>query len=241
MSKVKQEKFVFKKPPTFRDYFIGLSKRPCMQRSPIQNPDNLPGLRPEDDDLMPRIGETPDEDAPLEHMRGAGFKEACLVISLQNLGLPVVCDTDGPFTISFGNTLLRLFGVQLCHYDLPFVQDGKYIVHNVSKKHFFALSMREDFVQIIDDTAVAQVSLPYLRFMVDATNFSFYKCQVLRATLLFQKDVLSGVGILSKNVYSIYMKAWHCGHRFLSKARDIKVMVLILATLQRRCLSKLPH
>ena len=103
MSKVKQEKFVFKKPPTFRDYFIGLSKRPCMQRSPIQNPDNLPGLRlSEDDDLMPRVGEAPDEDAPLEHVGGAGFKEACLVVSLQNLGLSVVCDTDGPFTISLG-------------------------------------------------------------------------------------------------------------------------------------------
>ena len=131
---------------------------------------------------MPRVGEAPDEDAPLEHVGGAGFKEACLIVSLQNLGLPVVCDTDGPFTISFGNTLLRPFGVQLCHYDLPFVQDGKYIVHDAAKKHFFALSMREGFVQSIDDTAVAQVSLSCLRSMLDDSNFTFYKCQVLRAS-----------------------------------------------------------
>ena len=45
----------------------------------------------------------------------------------------------------------------------------------------------------------------------------------------FQKDVLGGAGVLSKNVYSTHVKACHCGHRSLSKARDIKAMVLTLA------------
>lgn len=51
----------------------------------MPNPDHLPGLEDcEEDDGFPRVG------APREPSGGAGYKDACLLVSLQNLGLPVV-------------------------------------------------------------------------------------------------------------------------------------------------------
>ena len=72
------------------------------------NPDPLPGLgmpSDEEDHCMPAPGEAPDEE-----FGGAGsqdgFKDICLILALQSLGLPVPCDRDGPFPISHGNKFL---------------------------------------------------------------------------------------------------------------------------------------
>ena len=58
------------------------------------------------EDSMPLgYAELSDADAAACCIGGAAFKDACLITSLQNLGLPVSCSSDGPFPILFGNQL----------------------------------------------------------------------------------------------------------------------------------------
>ena len=148
LSKVKQEKRVFTSLRPVHAGVIVLDspspvKRACIRAPP--NPDSLPGLFQDagEEDGMPRVGDRPDD--ALEVSGGAGFRDVCLLVSLQRLGLPVMCEADGPFSVSFGNMLLQPFGVQLCHHTLPFLPDGKYIVHDAVNMHFFALQTREGF------------------------------------------------------------------------------------------------
>ena len=79
----------FQEAPHFPGLFYCTFQTPCMQRSPIQTQTIYLAFVLRMMTLCLVLVKLPDEDAPLEHMRGAGFKEACLVISLQNLGLPV--------------------------------------------------------------------------------------------------------------------------------------------------------
>ena len=81
----------------------------------IPNPDTLPGLHPpsDDEDPMPRVGAAPDLEYGGPGCQN-GFKDVCLIMAMQKIGLPVVCDQDGPFSVSYGNSLLLPFGVQLC-------------------------------------------------------------------------------------------------------------------------------
>ena len=52
------------------------------------------------EDSMPHgYSELSDADAAACCIGGAAFKEACLITSLQNLGLPVSCSPHGPFPI----------------------------------------------------------------------------------------------------------------------------------------------
>ena len=100
---------------------------------------------------MPKTGEAPDEGHDAEGGAGSAeeFKDVCLVISLQNLGCPVRCVRDGPFSIADGNSWLQPLGVHLRKKnDTTKLFDGKYIVHDEHLKHFFALEVREGcFVQ----------------------------------------------------------------------------------------------
>ena len=111
------------------------------------NPDSLPGLQcasdddDDDDDVLPAGGASPDDDAlGGSGCQQRGFKDVCLVLALQSLGLPVSCDRGGPFPISYGNTLLLPFGLQLsqksCRKSL---HDGGYVVFDKAAQHFFAL------------------------------------------------------------------------------------------------------
>ena len=106
------------------------------------NPDSLPGLQcASDDDVLPAAGASPDDDALAgSGCQQRGFKDVCLVLALQSLGLPVSCDRGGPFPISYGNTLLLPFGLQLsqksCRKSL---HDGGYVVFDKAAQHFFAL------------------------------------------------------------------------------------------------------
>ena len=121
-------------------------KRQC-DATPIMNPDRLAGLDlPSDtEDPLPAIGEAPhgDVDGCTSH---DSFKNLCLILALQNLGLPIPCDRDGPFSVSYGNSLLLPYGIQLCQkQSRKHLPDGSYVVFDQSAKHFFALQIREGF------------------------------------------------------------------------------------------------
>ena len=60
---------------------------------------------PPEDSMPLGYSELSDADAAACCIGGAAFKDACLITSLQNLGLPVSCSSDGPFPISCGNQL----------------------------------------------------------------------------------------------------------------------------------------
>lgn len=150
------------------------------------------------------------------------------MVSLQNLGLPVVCEKDGPFSVSFGKSLLQPLGLQLCLHSLSFVPDGKYIVHDENNMHFFALVVREGFVQTLDDAAVVQISLSTLTIMLSDTNFTFYKCCTPKPLPDSQKNVFGGAGVLAKNVYKTHVQSCHCGHRSFSTGHDIPAVVYSL-------------
>lgn len=152
----------------------------CLEGPP--NPDNLPGLQLEsDDDALPAIGELPDDDGD-DVIGGAGsqhaFKDVCLVLALQSLGLPVSCDTDGPFPISYGNTLLLPFGLQLCQKlcrkSLP---DGGYIVFDKAAGHFFALQTREGFTVKKDEGKMFILSAGAVVHMLQSDNYILYFIQ----------------------------------------------------------------
>ena len=63
--------------------------------------------------MMPAAGVAPDKDLGGPGSKD-GFQDVCLILALERLGLPVVCDRDGPFFVSYGNSLLFPDGVQLC-------------------------------------------------------------------------------------------------------------------------------
>lgn len=152
-----------------------------------------------------------------------------MIVALQHLGMPVSCGVDGPFSVSFGNSLLKPFGVQLCQHVELGISDGKYIVHDGAKLHFFAMVVREDLVEIIDDAASCVVPLSSLSSMLLDPNFTMYRCQALAHCQAMQKDVIGGAGVLSKSIYSTHLKSCHCGHRSMSKAHDVKAVVFTLA------------
>jgi hypothetical protein len=87
--------------------------------------------------LLPPVGETPDEvELEADSSGGTSNNSTCLIVSLQNLGLPVSCNF--PWSI-----LSLLWG-----YSSPAFGD---IVHDAKNAHFFALQAREGFFLKMDD------------------------------------------------------------------------------------------
>ena len=106
--------------------------------APVPNPRFHTLEGDEEDDFMPPVGEAPDEDQsslPDDFVGGSGldekYKDVCLIVALRNLGLPVTCDKDGPFSVSYGNSLLQPFGIQLCEKQSRLrLPDGQYVVYD---------------------------------------------------------------------------------------------------------------
>ena len=74
----------------------------------------------QDAESLPPVGEAPDEgELDADNSGGASYMNTCLIASLQNLGLPISCPSHGPFSISFGNTLLLPLGVAAVQFDRP--------------------------------------------------------------------------------------------------------------------------
>ena len=96
----------------------------------------------QDPAFMPEVGEAPDDDV-YGGTTDCVFKHVCLVVSLRNLGVPVPCECDGPLPVSFGNDLLKPFGINMHECASSRLLDGKYVVHDGIEKHFFALILRE--------------------------------------------------------------------------------------------------
>ena len=214
---VKKERAVFKALRPSSSGVISLdlpSPQKRLRSSAVPNPDDLPGLPP--------AGEAPDEDV-YENTGGTYYQDACLFVSLQNLGVPISCMSNGPFSVSFGNSLLKPLGVQLCHMkDLHCLPDGKYIVHDAQKQHFFALHACEGSFRQMDGSTHSWLSLQTVHTLLTDTNFTLYQFRPLslRALTSFtfgddvsQKDCVGGAGVLSKSFYATHLKACQCGHR----------------------------
>ena len=162
-------------------------KQRCLGMVP--NPDALPGLPPmsDDEDIMPAVG------ASLDEMSGGpgchnGFNDVCLILAMQSIGLPVTCDRDGPFSVSFANHLLLPYGVQLCQkHCRKALPDGNYIVHDKALSHFFALQCREGLFLKKDGGTSVSLSSSMASSMLTSENYTFYflKQQAMKADLPF--------------------------------------------------------
>ena len=141
------------------------------------NPDSLPGLQnasDSEDDPMPPVGCAPEDSIGGSGSQG-GFKDVCLVLALQSLGLPVACDRDGPLSISYGNSLLLPYGLQLfqrtSRTTLP---DGSYVVFDKALHHFFAIQTHEGFIVKKDGGQTTVMSFGGIMDMLRSDNYTFY-------------------------------------------------------------------
>ena len=84
----------------------------AMPADPPQNPD-FPGIG--ESDGLEELDDELQNALEFEGGHGSldGFENACLVVALQNLGCPVACPRDGPFTALDGCVMLRPLGASL--------------------------------------------------------------------------------------------------------------------------------
>ena len=160
----------------------------------IPNPDTLPGLHPpsDDEDPVPRVGAPPDLEFGGPGCQN-GFKDVCLIMAMQNIGLLVVCDQDGPFSVSYGNSLLLPFGVQLCQkHCRKSLPDGSYIVHDKDMKHFFALQHREGLLLKKDGEVTSVVSAGVAMDMLSSDQYTFYYLRRQSYSALVTLDAVGG-------------------------------------------------
>ena len=159
------------------------------------NPDHLPGLAApsdEEEDFMPALGDAPDEGFGGPGSQD-GFNDICLISALQSLGLPVPCDRDGPFPISYGNKLLLPFGVQLGHKPgLRRLLDGSYVVHDKSNAHFFALQVREGLILMKDGGHTFSLPSSSAMDMLTSDAYTFYILQKQSDPALLSVDAVGG-------------------------------------------------
>ena len=94
---------------------------------------------------------------------GPGFKDVCLVEALRQLGCPVECIRDGPFTAMDGCEMLKPLGVglQYLRHGAP-LRPGKYIVLDHEKKHFFAVRHVEGLAVKLDAGVATHLPLSSL-------------------------------------------------------------------------------
>ena len=83
---------------------------PTPPRRPQPNEDEAE--QTQDPAFMPEVGEAPDDDV-YGGTTDCVFKDVCLVVSLRNRGVLVPCECDGPLPVSFGNDLLKPFGINM--------------------------------------------------------------------------------------------------------------------------------
>ena len=122
-----------------------------------------------------------------------------LITSLQNLGLPVSCSSHGPFPISFGNQLLQPLGLSLRqHVGLPALLDGRYVVHDSSKEHFFALKVVEGTLTKLDGDMMQDLSLSDGRQMLEDPVFTFFQVQQLTKVPFHLPPATGGAGGVCK-------------------------------------------
>ena len=154
---------------------------------------------PPEDSMPLGYSELSDADAAACCIGGASFKDACLITSLQNLGLPVSCSSHGPFPISFGNQLLQPLGLSLRqHVGLPALLDGRYVVHDSSKEHFFALKVVEGTLTKLDGDMMQDLSLSDGRQMLEDPVFTFFQVQQLTRVPFHLPPATGGAGGVCK-------------------------------------------
>ena len=203
----------------------------AMPADPPQNPD------------FPGIGESDGLDEPGDELQNAlefegghgsldGFENACLVVALQNLGCPVACPRDGPFTALDGCVMLRPLGasLQIIPRNMSLTQ-GKYVVLDIQASHFFALQHIEGFAIKMDGDDKVEVSIGMLSSMMLNPRYYFFKVVLgipSSSTLLQVPYSISG-GALARKVYSTQLTKCPCGHRSFSKGHDVAAVVYTLA------------
>ncbi|CAK9076205.1 unnamed protein product [Durusdinium trenchii] len=137
-----------------------------------------------------------------------GFKDVCLIMAMQNIGLPVVCDQDGPFSISYGNSLPLPFGVQLCQkHCRKSLPDGSYIVHDKDMKHFFALQHRKGLLLKKDGEVTSVVSVGVAMDMLSSDQYTFY---YLRRQSYSALMILDAVGDSSPQTFTCPLSKCVC-------------------------------
>ena len=161
-----------------------------------------------------------------------GFENACLVVALQNLGCPVACPRDGPFTALDGCVMLRPLGasLQIIPRNMSLTQ-GKYVVLDIQASHFFALQHIEGFAIKMDGDDKVEVSIGMLSSMMLNPRYYFFKVVLgipSSSTLLQVPYSISG-GALARKVYSTQLTKCPCGHRSFSKGHDVAAVVYTLA------------
>ena len=204
----------------------------AMPADPPQNPD-FPGIG--ESDGLDELDDELQNALEFEGGHGSldGFENACLVVALQNLGCPVACPRDGPFTDSLdGCVMLRPLGasLQIIPRNMSLTQ-GKYVVLDIQASHFFALQHIEGFAIKMDGDDKVEVSIGMLSSMMLNPRYYFFKVVLgipSSSTLLQVPYSISG-GALARKVYSTQLTKCPCGHRSFSKGHDVAAVVYTLA------------
>ena len=203
----------------------------AMPADPPQNPD-FPGIG--ESDGLDELDDELQNALEFEGGHGSldGFENACLVVALQNLGCPVACPRDGPFTALDGCVMLRPLGasLQIIPRNMSLTQ-GKYVVLDIQASHFFALQHIEGFAIKMDGDDKVEVSIGMLSSMMLNPRYYFFKVVLgipSSSTLLQVPYSISG-GALARKVYSTQLTKCPCGHRSFSKGHDVAAVVYTLA------------
>ena len=191
------------KPVPVKQEFPGQRFRHLRSASVFINLSDTPprasgGASSQQDEIsLPAVGEAPDEgELEADNSGGASYNDACLIVSLQNLGLPVSCPSHGPFSVSFGNTLLLPLGVQMCNLIRPkSLANGNYIVHDKSHAHFFALQVREGLILKKDGDHTSRLSLSTVMNMLTSDVYTFYIFQRQSPAASLSVDAVGGATV----------------------------------------------
>ena len=149
---------------------------------------------------MPKVGEAPSVEMEVTHeVGGASYNDACLFVALQNLGIPLDCPSHGPFSVSFVNTLLRPLGIQLSNMIRPqCLLDGKYIVHDGLKQHFWALCVCEGVFTQRDGSDTKALTFSMVRDLLNDSSFNFFQFKACNTQCYLTHDCSGGSGMVYK-------------------------------------------
>ena len=95
---------------------------------------------------------------PLGGMMQEGeCRDVCLVVAIQQLGIPLPITRSGPFrALLHGNPMLRPFGAVLVRIPYPEITSGLYVVHMRNSKHFVAVRVAPSGVTLWDEWRVLE-------------------------------------------------------------------------------------